>query len=88
MLEAVLISLDVVEKHADDTHDLLRVEVVQDFGNGLDNVVAIVGELNQSKIMVGKNPESQDNIVSYLSSISARFAGLWSLIEASAILVE
>jgi len=82
MLEAVLISLDVVEKHADDTDDLLCVEVVQHFGYGLDNVVAIVGELNQSELMVGKNPESQDNIVSYLSSVVASDA---FIIDANAV---
>lgn len=88
VFKAAFISLEVVEKHADNTHDFLLVEVIQDFSNTLNNTDLIVSEVVQGEVVVGKNPQSRNDIVGNLSGVHSNLSGVWTLFSTCAVVLE
>ena len=88
MLKTVLISLQIVEKHTDNTHNFLLVEVIKDLSDSPNDSNLIIRKLSKREIMVGENPESSDDIVSNLSRVRSNLSGLSTLSVSSTVVLE
>jgi len=84
VLEAALVSLQVVEEHADNANDFLLIEVIQDFGNGLNDAELVVSKAVHGEWMIGNNPKSSNHVVSNLSCVCANL----SISSSSAIVLQ
>ena len=58
--------LQVVQEKQNDSHNLLLVEVIEDFHCSLDDHQVEVLEALQSELVVGRDPEGSDHVVSNL----------------------
>ena len=67
MFKAELIVFQIVKHHADDTHNLFFVEVIENFRDMLNNVKLEVSERIHSKVMVSQDPQRAAHVVSDLS---------------------
>ena len=52
MFKAELIFFQIVKHHADDTHNLFLVEVIENFRDMLNNVKLEIGERIHSEVMI------------------------------------
>ena len=71
LLQAIIIELQIVEKHEHDANNLFRVKVVKDFGDILKHVKVVITELGLRVIVVAENPESADHMVGNLRFLDA-----------------
>ena len=67
MFKAELVVFQIVKHHADDTHNLFFVEVIENFRDMLNDVKLEVSERIHSKVMVSQDPQRAAHVVSDLS---------------------
>ena len=71
MLKAKFIVFQIMEEHADDTHNFLLVEKVKNFRNMLDDVQLEICEAFHRKLIVRENPKSTAHVVGDCTVIQA-----------------
>jgi len=73
MLETEFIVFKIVEKHADDSYNLLFIEEVQNLGNMFDYVKFEVSEAIHCKVIIRQDPQCAANIICNLSIVKTVF---------------
>ena len=62
-----MVVFQIVKHHADDTHNLFFVEVIENFRDMLNDIKLEVSERIHSKVMVSQDPQRAAHVVSDLS---------------------
>jgi len=71
VLEGERVVFQVIEHHADDAHNLLFVEVIEDFGDVLDDAELEVSEVLHGGIEGSQDPEAAAHVVGDLTVLNA-----------------